>query len=251
MGKFKEGRYIAIYEDSNNCKRDVWGKVIESKETDGHTTYTLLRADGTTCKADDRHREVRDYDWYCAHLYSEACGWQESINITEKILREVLGDDFRKALEIADSCGDRLEPFKYNDTVVFFPVVEKHFYSEKYEQGTVIGVKYPEYYENAEYYLKPGINGPICIPVYTIKTKNGNRDITGNDWNFSGYFIGTQDEFVRLLVNNIKVGLNQIQTAEAIREELYNEIKDVPGEDTLHMRHPIEIRDPFGDQKTM
>ena len=251
MGKFKEGRYIAIYEEGGIYTNDVWGKVIASTENDGYTTYTLLRADGTTCEVSDKKRKVSSYDDYFSHLNSDAFDWRKSIDVAEETLKEVLGESFKKAPEIADQCDDRRTPFEIDEQVIMFRIDNNYCYFQEYERGTVTKVEFPEYYKDEPYYLKKDINGSFCIPVYTISTTYGTTHVVGHDWNFSHKFIGTQDEFIRFLVNDIKLWLKQLQTIEITRGELYNEIKDNPNEETLHMRHPIEIRDPFGDQKTM
>ena len=242
---FDVGRHIVAYEKNNIYKNHGYGKVVGI-----YNAYELLSDDGTTCTVTDENLICSSYSYYYDNLFSAACRYQESIGIYEKILKEILGENFSKAIEIADSCGDRLEPFRQGDSVIIFPVAEGRIFDVlAYIRGTVTEVEFPEVYKSERYYLDRGFSGPFCIPVYRVSTEEGVECVTGNDWNFSNEFIGTESEFVRFLVSNIKSCLNILQTIECMREELYSEVKDDSNEDTRIMRRPIEIRDPFDTQK--
>lgn len=251
MGKL-EGEYIAIFKYGDVPENDVYGKVIDSTDFDGYTKYTLLKADGTTCEVTDQFREVSDYEGYFTHIHSDVYDCQEAIDNSVKVLKELLGEDnFMKALTIADKCSDRLEPYKVGEEVIVFPIEENYFHVAKREIGTVTSVEAADDLKYESYYVHKGFNFPFYIPKYTIETQNGNRCFYGNDWFFNSGFIGTQDEFIRFLVVSIRKYIEEIQTIETIRGELYSEIKDVPGADTRLMRHPIECHDPFGDQMSL
>lgn len=243
---FDVGRHIVIYEKGNIYKNHGYGEVIGE-----YTTYKLLSDGGTTCTVVDESLTCSSYSHYYEDLFYAANRYQESIDIYEEVLKKILGENFSKAIEIANSCGDRLEPFKQGDSVIIFPVAEGRIFDVlAYKRGTVTEVEFPEVYKSERYYLDRGFSGPFCIPVYRVSTEEGVECVTGNDWNFSNEFIGTESEFVRFLVSNIESCLNILQTIECIREELYSEVKDDPNEDTRIMRHPIEMRDPFDTQKS-
>lgn len=217
---YEEGKYIASWHYFNPLN-NVHGCVVSVRVLrDNIFEYTLRLSDGKiTTITDNGSHSISNYAYYSDCLYDFASRDVESIEKEKNFLEELLKDDFCKAREIAENCPSRTCPLKEGEEIVFYPIEEKWHIVSKMKYATIIGVD--------------TTNG-FRSPVYTVKIKDNNKDgeevtIPGNYSNdiinnFYGFFIGTQDELVRLMVNMIDKTVEEVEKIEELRNELYSEV---------------------------
>ena len=211
----KEGRYIATW-NYQNCLENIHGCVVCHRIIDSITTeYDVKQSDGTIAKIiDNGHNRVSDYPGYSSDLYTYATTSIDNVEAEVSFLMSIMGDDYSKVREIAEDCPNRNEPFKVGDEVIVYPISEKCHFADYMQFAKIMAVE---------------INSD-SIPVYKIKTRDGEELEVLGDFNndirsdYSGYFIGTYEELVRLILNMIDESVMEIKRSDELRKELYSEV---------------------------
>ena len=211
----KEGEYIATW-NYPNCLENVRGCVVGHRIIDGVTTeYEVKQSDGTVAKIiANGHKIVSDYVNYSSDLYNYATTSIDNVDAEVKFLISIMGDDYSKVREIAEDCPNRNEPFKVGDEVIVYPISERCHYADYMQFAKILAVE---------------INSD-GIPVYKIKTREDEElEVLGDFDNdirsdYSGYFIGTYEELVRLVLSMIDEAVMEIERIDALIKELYREV---------------------------
>lgn len=235
---YKEGTYI-VYWSFNNPLDSLYGRVIGSEIiSDRAIKYTLKTRDGgIKTIIDDGHNNVTNPMDYVLHICCDARNYKKIAESATQLLEELLGEDIIDARDIAESYQrDRI--YEIGEEVIVFPLFEGNYNIDKRQKAKVIDVDFSN-----------RLGYDACnLPVYTVLREDGSSlKISGRDFSFSEYFIGTQDDLIHLLVSKFDEAVGEIEKTERIREDLLAELQgaELNNLDRSKMELPIEHPKPL------
>ena len=231
--QYNVGEYIVLYDDKFEVI--LHGRIIEK---DMLNKYVIVDREGNKHTITNKGNNIRDYQDYSDELFLMASSYSDSVNLCKDTLIKVLEDEFTKAPMIRESYYDSEKTINKGDEVIIYPVLEKKFHMlNDFKKGVVTDI--------LNNHMDNNFNGFQHIPLYKVKTFDGcTFEITGTNWENSGYFIGKKDAFVAIIVDLINDNLQELEKIDKIRTELYSESKG-SYRDERAMRLRIKYKDPF------